>query len=493
MIVDADGDAAAPLAERLYDVCICGAGPAGITLACRLAAHGLEVALLEGGGFEPSDESTDIHRGDVTNPDYLPLHLGRLRYFGGASNHWHGNAPALGPIDFAARPELGLDGWPIGKEALDPYAAEAYDILECRIEDQDHDPFRFHGLDGLRAVAIPRSTPVRFGPKYRQEIEASPRLVLWLHANVVDLVLDADRRFVRGAEVVSLRRKTRSTLRARFYVLCLGGIENPRLLLHCRNQVDVGLGNQHDLVGRFFMDHPIVQLGGVLYNRASAPTFDGERNYAPSDARLRAANVLNYCFRLFNPPVASSGNASALCSWGFLHALADAIGAAPADCPPNPDGLVRVQALIEQAPDAANRVTLSDRRDALGLPRVHLRWGLNDLDRRTMRAAVLQIGARFASGDLGRVRMAPWLDVDPPQDPPPAKGLFAGTHHLGTTRMGDHPRQGVVDRDCRVFGLENLYIGGSSVFPRAGWSNPTFTIVQLALRLGDHLAARLRG
>jgi choline dehydrogenase-like flavoprotein len=89
--------------------------------------------------------------------------------------------------------------------------------------------------------------------------------------------------------------------------------------------------------------------------------------------------------------------------------------------------------------------------------------------------------------------MADWLLADPPRFPGIADDEVGGKHHMGTTRMAADPRHGVVDRDCRVHGTDNLYIGGSSVFPTTGHANPTYTLTQLALRLGDHIAARLAG
>ncbi len=498
MILDADRDASW-LPDRIYDVCVCGAGPAGITLARRPAARGCDVALTEAGGFGPSAESTDAYRGDSVGIPFLPLHVGRLRYFGGTSNHWTGHAPALDAVDYRARPDCGLDGWPFGKEELDPFADEARAILESRAPERMHDPLGFDGKDELRSLAIPLSPPVRFAAKYRREIERSERITLYLHANLVDFALDPDRRGVVGARFRPLRRKQEFVVRARYYALCLGGIENARLLLNCRAQSESGLGNEHGLVGRFFCDHPHVRVGWLLYNRQRAPTFTGERYYAPTEGFITREQVLNYCLRL---PATATTPADGLgvrlreaaCSTEFIRALATAIGAAPFDCGNGvaPE-LLPIEAAVEQAPNPDSRVTLADARDSFGLRRARLDWRIGGLDLRTMRVAVAQIGRRFAASDLGRVQMVPWLAADPPYVPERRQGFFGGSHHIGTTRMAEHPRAGVVDRDCRIFGVANLYVGGSSVFPRSGWANPTFTIVQLALRLGDHLAARVKG
>jgi choline dehydrogenase-like flavoprotein len=135
-----------------------------------------------------------------------------------------------------------------------------------------------------------------------------------------------------------------------------------------------------------------------------------------------------------------------------------------------------------------SRVILSNKTDKFGLQQIALDWRLTELDGHTMRVAALAMGRRMARDNIGRMQLFPWLLESPTLLPPKFKG---GCHHMCTTRMSDDPKRGVVDSNCRVFGLENLYIGGSSVFTNSGLSNPTYTIVQLALRLGDHLNGRL--
>ena len=136
---------------------------------------------------------------------------------------------------------------------------------------------------------------------------------------------------------------------------------------------------------------------------------------------------------------------------------------------------------------------LSDERDAFGLRRVALDWRLSEIDVYTMRTAVTAFGTHMAEQEIGRAQVGDWLMADPPRFPGVADDEVGGKHHMGTTRMAADPEKGVVDADCRVHGVENLYIGGSSVFATTGHGNPTYTLTQLALRLGDHLAARLAG
>jgi choline dehydrogenase-like flavoprotein len=136
----------------------------------------------------------------------------------------------------------------------------------------------------------------------------------------------------------------------------------------------------------------------------------------------------------------------------------------------------------EQAPDRENRVALGRRRDALGIPRVELRWRLGEADTRSIAGWLSAFETTMAERGLGAVVM-------PPDEWP--ESVVGGPHHMGTTRMSADPKQGVVDADCRVHTSDNLYVAGSSVFSTSGYANPTLTIVALALRLADHLRDRL--
>jgi choline dehydrogenase-like flavoprotein len=145
----------------------------------------------------------------------------------------------------------------------------------------------------------------------------------------------------------------------------------------------------------------------------------------------------------------------------------------------------------EQALNPESHVRLIDAVDRFGWRRVALDWRLSDVDLRTVRTAALETGKIFAKRDLGRIKLLPWVVDETAAPPKIGEDEVIGCHHMCTTRMSADPRHGVVDADCRLHAVENLYLGGSSVFATAGHSNPTYTIVQLALRLGEHLHSRL--
>ena len=490
------------LFARPFDVCVVGSGPAGVTLARRLAGHGLEVALMEAGGLEIAAESQELYVGELVGRDYHPTDAARLRYFGGTSNHWEGRCRPLDPHDFTPWPHHRLSGWPIGRAELDPYAAEADEILDLAPIDTVPDrPVEAAEADSA-AIRFRFSPPTRFNAKYRAEIAGSDRIRLVLNANLVDVRLNDARTLATEAVFRSYRPEDPGfRVQARGVALCLGGMENPRALLNMTGQVPAGIGNAHDLVGRFFQEHPAFRVGEVLFQGDVPPT----RGYAPTPGLMARTEALNFNLLLFTRAKRFVDEAlrSIACSGDFMERLAERVLGRPVSC--GTGGLGRYFAarrsedfatgliglIIEQELDPASRVRLGEERDRFGLRRLALDWRMSALDFHTMRTAVAEIGRYLARQRIGRVKVADWLLEEPPVTPPVgSKGSeVALFHHLCTTRMSADPRSGVVDRDCRVHGIENLYIGGSSVFATGGHANPTYTIVQLALRLGDHLAA----
>lgn len=487
--------------DPLFDVCVIGAGPAGITLARSLAAAGASVALMEAGGMELTEESQDVYRGTNIGLDYFELDTARLRYFGGTSNHWGGWTRALDAYDFRPKPYMPLSGWPITRLDLDRYQRDADSILDVPSETEAPDlPMRQRDYD-FKRFQFRWSPPTRFNTKYGPEIEASDRILLTLNANLVDLRLDDSLSAVTGAVFRSYDPGDPGfTVQARTFCLCTGGIENARLLLNFTSQIPQGIGNQNDMVGRCFADHPHFVLADVLLR-----TLVVEREfYSPTETFLLQHQVLNFGMRIepqwIEPDQLVSLVGREVPPDQFAILLGEKVRDSVADLspihpdhvvPPGQGAVLRMAQEHSQNPDS--RVRLGTERDAFGLRRVEMDWHVTELDIHTMRTAAQSFGAHLAEQNIGRARIRPWLLADPVQFPGIGEDEVGGKHHMCTTRMSAEPRDGVVDANCRVHGMDNLYIGGSSVFASTGHCNPTYTIVQLALRLGDHLANRLAG
>lgn len=494
---------------RAFDVCVIGAGPAGITLARTLAANGLTVALMEGGDTDMTDESQTLYEGDNVGIPSYPPDESRLRFLGGSSGHWEGKCRALEDVDFARRPWIPLSGWPIDRSDLDPFQARAAATLELASPTDPPDIAVDQEVDRFRRFEWRFSPPTRFGERYRDELAASDTITLCLDANLVDLRLSDDFGAITGAIFKSYAKGDPGfTVRARAYALCLGGLENARALLNCNSQIPAGIGNGQDLVGRHFCDRPTVFTSVLVLVNAL-----GRQNlyFAPTRTFLETEQVANFAISVEplqpKPPrsLLSSLATTAQCispavldlvqklRGQRIRCVAGGLDEFGAQFDPGAHPIANVGITTEQQLNPDSRVMLGDETDAFGLRRIRVDWRLTEADYRTITKAALAFGAHVAEQDIGRLKLRDWLLQEPPALPAigSGNGLIAGRQHMCTTRMSSDPRTGVVDADCRVHGMTNLYIGGSSTFATAGFAKPTFTIVQLALRLGDHLGTTL--
>jgi len=493
------------------DICVVGAGAAGITLALQFANSALRVDLVESGGFVFDDATQDLARGEVRNGRYRQLNKSRMRHFGGVTTVWGGQSLPLGEIDFEKRDGIPDSGWPITRADLDPFYVRAHEVL--KLGPFDYDVARAAADRGLDLFPFDRSRvdtvlsryrPLRFGPEYRETLEQAPNIRILLHGNLVNIDRDRDRARIAGLSIRTLTG-TAFTMRARYYVIALGGIENARALLLSRDVEAAGLGNRHDLVGRFFMEHVSYQSGyllpadpGTAYRlytklHPDPAGHDIQAHIALPQALVRELAIPNYRAILTYKSDASQGRpakkdrkqkSSEQRSDGFFAQIGRMIGDLidqEGDAGGELDDAYRLRSYVEQVPDRDSRVGLADTRDALGLNRVYADWRLSEANRRGIKEALQVIAAEAGRSGFGRAR----IDVD--EGEPVLDGARGSHHHMGTTRMHDDPKHGVVDPDCRVHGVENLYVAGSSVFPTSGHANPTMTIVALTLRLADHI------
>lgn len=458
-------------------VCIVGGGPAGISLALKLAQKRVPCVILEAGGRQYDSGVQSAYGGAVVGDSYFDLAGARLRQLGGSTGHWQGWCRALDAIDFEARPGVAHSGWPIRKKDLDPYAAETEQLLNL----PPHQPDRPVSAD-LQEIGFSFSHPVaRFGEKFAKDLDTSPHIAVVLHSPVVDIVPQGSR---IGEVRIGQVGAAPATLKAPCFVLCTGGIENSRLLLWANRNHRGGVVPQAQTLGRYWMEHPHFTVGqAALFSFTGMRIAGGMRFYAPTPAFLRREAIGNFGLRLYS----GESLVKALVKDGLCIApqvFTDFAQKASKDlaC------AAAVHLAWEQLPDSSNRIELGEDRDAWGMPRVRLHWRKGAVERRTAEVAIKLLGSHLAQSDQGRVKVESWI-LD--RAPYPENDERAGFHHMGGTRMAATADQGVVDAQGKVFGVDNLYIGGSSVFPTGGHTNPTYTLVQLALRLGEHLAGRL--
>jgi choline dehydrogenase-like flavoprotein len=495
------------------DLCIVGAGAAGITMALEWLNTSRKVILLEGGGFEYDDKVQELYRGKNTGEPYYPLKSTRLHYFGGTTGHWGGFCSILDPIDFVKRDWVNESGWPIAEPDLVPFYTRAHDYLDLGHYDytaaywQERNP-DFVPLPLNEAIVWNKiwrfSPPTRYGAKYRDTVVNAPNIALYTYANLVDIRATDNVSAIREVIVRNHAGKTHR-VRARYFVLACCAIQNARILLAANRQAPSGLGNDQDLVGRYFMEHIEVKSAELWLNHPSALNFymlnpRARVELAISARKQEECRMLNgtaslqplSTARKLKPVIETWSRDDPRESKEVMHADQDkAVGSRFAQMlHSNKHRAFELATRMEQAPNPLSRVSLDTEKDELGVPRAMLHWALTPLDKRSIRKLYELIGQEMGAAGIGRVQVMEYLRGEHDDSWPPFTG--GGWHHMGTTRMSDDPAKGVVDPDCRVFGIENLYIAGSSCFPTSGAVNPTLTLVALALRLADHLKEKFR-
>jgi choline dehydrogenase-like flavoprotein len=527
-------------------VCIVGSGAAGITLACELDGAPFKVLLLEAGGAAPTARGQDYYRGEATPPHPASDEFRRVA-FGGTTSVWGGRCVPFEPIDFERRDYVANSGWPITYDEVAGFYPRALEYCDAgafnftasgSLPSMVETIAGFNGGGVLDVDLIERySLPTDFGKRYRERIRRSGNVTAVLHARCTKLLKAPGEERIAAVEVVSPSGARRS-IAAQNVVLALGGIETTRLLL-ASDTDGPGFGNRYDRLGRYYASHLESTCGKLVANGAKV-AFDFERTrervycrrkFAFSAAAQRENRLLNTAFRLHFPEYSDASHGSAAMSgiylaksfliaeyrrilqhdaelavvspngahvrnivtgmpqlfkfsydWIFRRQLAER--KLPYTLVPNADGSYPLEFNCEQTPMESSRVTLGTDTDEHGVRRVRIDWRRSDDDINSVVRAFQLLRATFARS--GRCRLE--FDED---------RLFRrvsrsapmGGHHIGTTRMAANAHDGVVDTNCAVFGLPNLHVASSSVFPTGGHANPTLTIVALAIRLARHLRA----
>jgi choline dehydrogenase-like flavoprotein len=507
------------------DICIVGGGAAGITLAREFVGTRFSVLMLEGGGLKAEVETQKLYDSEVVGLPHTGVHEGRARVFGGTTTLWGGQALRLDAFDLQKRNWVSYSGWPISREELEPYYDRADRVLQLGPRMSYRDlcvafGLRAPGFDPnkLYMECSQWSPKPNFGTAYRQELKSAVNISVLLHANVTAIVTNDSAVAVEKIEFRTLTGK-QGTAKARVYVICCGGIETARLLLASDRVESRGLGNKHDLVGRFFQEHIHIRFGDLLTTdrkclQNSFESFYRKRlKYFPvivlsqrvqaeqhllsvhgsamfDDAQDSGIVALKQLFRILSrgtrggpgelrrflrDALTSPGD---LCRLGYRFYIKERSGTPRY-------GPIYIGAQAETAPNPDSRITLSKAQDRLGMRKLKLHWRIGELERRTLCEYIRTVASEFERLGLGSfdLKQVAFLDDSVSW----IRMAHDSAHHMGTTRMHESPQQGVVDPDCRVHGVDNLYIGSSAVFPTSARSNPTLTILALCLRMADRL------
>jgi choline dehydrogenase-like flavoprotein len=546
MILDADNLPDDQLMQA--DVCIVGAGAAGISMALQFLGSGIEVLLLESGALEEEAATQALYAGAVENARlHSPPDRYRQRRFGGTTTIWGGRCMPLDAIDFEPRDYVAHSGWPIERDALLPYYPAANQL--CEAGDFSYTAaaaFPDGGrpiIDGFCSDIFSSDTlerfscPTNFGARYGHRLRTAANITVVLHANVTAIRL---RRQGDRVEALDARTLTGKRLHAQAacVVLATGGLEVPRLLLASRDVQAAGIGNTHDVVGRYYMCHLAGTIGALKIRKPPAAIYHGyeiaddgvycRRRFALRPQAQRQQRLGNFIARLHHPRITDPAHRSSILSLLYLakplipyeyamrlHGDEQAargtwlrhvgnVASAPLDAVAFawhmlrdrklaerkfPSIIVRSKANLysidfhaEQQPSTASRVRLADDCDPLGMPRLHVDWRYSAADLDTVQRSIALLAQELGRRGVGA------LEYDPASVEAEMirYGAYGG-HHIGTARMGTDVRSSVVDANCRVHGVDNLFIASSATFPTSSQANPTLSVVALGLRLAAHL------
>lgn len=513
-----------PLGLQPGAVVVVGSGAAGIALAFALADGGRPVVLLESGGdvADPAavQRGQRLSDGVVQGQAYRGLIQGRARVLGGTTQLWHGQCVRLHEIDLRERSWVAGSGWPLGLADLDGVYARAETLLG--VSGRGYDAARWREHSRLATVDwdparlehdFTEYSPTPFlGTESRGRLARHPLIQVVLWATAARVTVDAGA--VTGVEILDPQRAVRQ-VPATEVVLAAGAVENPRLL-QLSDPAGVGLGPGREHTGRFLADHPVVETAEVLsrdhhllqdrytpLHGSDSRLFPKVRLSAKAQERFELLDATAVFVHEHDQPgydavrrllaavrsrTRPEGLAADLRISG--RAVGPLVRAAyrrrvrGLSSGGHPDR-VSLQVWVEQAPDADSRIVLAGGVDPLGLPRPRIDWRVGPQERETTRAIT-----RFVDEDLRRLGLGE-LRMLPPQvdDEAWQQAVTDAFHPSGTTRMSVSPSQGVVAPDLRVHGVRGLSVVGGSVFPIAGYANPTLTIMALALRLADSLLA----
>ncbi|MGN7614075.1 GMC oxidoreductase [Magnetococcales bacterium HHB-1] len=511
------------------DLCIIGSGAAGITLALELGKDGSlkdrKICLLESGDFQFEEKTQNLYKGEVNaqSAPHAPIDKYRNRYFGGSTNTWGGSCIPFDAIDFEKRDYIAHSGWPFSRETLLPFYHRAADYFGIgtfnqhraeKILQQEQNRSLIQGIEQTGALVtkyhkMSSKKNRKFGKIHRDRLMKMDQLTIIKKANATHLQLDEYGQTIQRVTVRNLDNSNQFFIEAKIFIIATGGLETPRLLLLSNDIQKQGIGNDNDLVGRFYSSHfnsrhgLIMLAKHVTHERRNRKNHEGvkvRRFLSLSDQIMREQKLLNIKISLEKTREEQPG---------FVHEMANLLNnlslnqqnhATTLNLSDMKGQLVKAYGILKnnahiyqincatgQVPDPKSRVYLNDQRDALNQRRLTLNLKVSKQDVDSLIRSYHIIGQTLGQLGLGRL----WFD--PGKDGENIIHSSSGkSHHIGTTRIGSSKQSGVVNPNCRVHTTNNLYIASSAVFPTPSHANPTYTIVAMSIRLADHLKKKLQ-
>jgi choline dehydrogenase-like flavoprotein len=505
-------------AKTSAEVCVIGGGMAALVLAKRLADRGISSVVLESGGDEHDAETGALNVIEEVTGRWSGAEKGRARGIGGSSQLWSGRCIPLSPSDIAPRPYLNEVGWPISADELGRFTGDVEALFGL-----DHSAFDmvpvadYAAHDDDIVCRWPKWSSfnrANLGRSLRKELAGSQRIEVWKHATVTALEYEPASKRLRSVVARHLSGKQIQVTAKRF-VVAAGTIETTRLLLWLRRTSGGAALGKTTALGRYFQDHLYVTAAmisrrhALVTNRLFAYHFINNIRRsvhfelspgAQSEARVRSAFAF-VNMDLERSPLASVKSIARQVQRGRFSASevislwrhGGLIGRSafwrlynrqlfvPEDVP------FRLEFCAEQEPHASNCIDLADQYDRFGIPLARVRWAPTSADEDTLQAMMTRIKAFWVRAGWNEI--APFKCVDQLRPGEKLSDRAMDFYHpSGSVRMGVDANSSVVDGNLQSHEVPDLSVLSAAVFPCAGSANPTFTILQLAARLADHLS-----
>lgn len=464
--------------ELKSHLCVIGSGVVGLSVALEFAKKNPQkrVIVLES-GYDKPGESQQATGGEIVGNDVYPLEGARIRAYGGTQWVWGGHSRPFDPIDFEKRDWVANSGWPIGYEEFAKYLEPATLMMDMDDPNWDnvHPKLNYKKLSNQEifehcqykySPQIVSTQPVdtgHFGQSHREELENQPNLDIYLDQTVIELSFTDEKSRVSSVVTRTLEGK-RNTITADRFVLAAGGIENGRLMKFWFSQESSPTLPCDSVIGKYFMEHPVGDISHMFISPFQVKSYRHYAGFRYGSAVLQARLMIT---------------AEAQRKYQVNNQTFSLNKRAKKRAPEVPEGqALKAIVVAEQEPRLANKVELGTEKDIYGIPETVLHWSFSEQDYKSINFAAEQFPKFAGINNFGRAREL-IRKV--------GRNILGGHHHMGATRMASTAKEGVVDKNCKVFGLDNFYIAGGSVFSTGGSGNPTLNMVVFGQRLVDHL------
>ena len=455
-----------------FPVIIFGSGPAGMTIALELEKKNISSIIVEAGDSEYNADSQKLYKGKIIGDNLADLSSSRLRQLGGTSGHWGGWSKPMESYNFK--------NWPIKKEDLDPYQKKTCSILNIKNE------FKKTKLNNYFNQIEFKYSDVRFAEKYKAYIKKSKKIHLILNCQLSH--------FKGGGEkiqsAVCLIGSITKEIKSKYFILACGGIENSRILLWTREK-NINLINKNSPIGEYWMNHPWIVSGIGLINKEQLKKkldnkfidYEGPLHFAASKNLIEEKKILSagiYMNAKEDTKLYKEIIKDILCiAPEYGKKISHLIFKKDLKC-----GNIFMN--IEEPPNKNNKIKLDPyEKDRFNIPIVNLFYKKSKDSLFAAKTFLEEFGNFCIEENLGRIAAKENIyKLDDFEN-------MGGYHHLGGTSMGINKSISVVDSNLKVHDISNLYVAGSSNFTTGGYTNPTYTIIQLSLRLADELHSKI--